>query len=164
MPRNSELELSLKIFKQCLEVGVFYKVHLEAFENTVTHKDRLWSFLKKKIRLHYWTAPPIGNVQILHFPFSLHWLPTCLLDVKSLELTQFGGYSFLTIKKGKGKSIYMHRLSWEKAGNSFNDFSVFMSIFLFSETIWTERKLVPWLKYWSYLQRHPCFLQPKDTV
>lgn len=47
IPRDSELELSLKMFKQCLKVGVFYNVHLEAFENTVTHKTRLWRFFKK---------------------------------------------------------------------------------------------------------------------
>lgn len=39
--------IKFKMFKQCLKVGIFYNVHLEAFENTITHKTRLWRFFKK---------------------------------------------------------------------------------------------------------------------
>lgn len=45
--KGLRIGIKLKMFKQCLKIGVLYKVHLEAFENTVTHKDRLWRLKKK---------------------------------------------------------------------------------------------------------------------
>lgn len=142
--------------------------------NFCTQKDRLWRLKerkkerkqnRKKKRASLQSSTFYRKCPGLTFPLqvllALQLLARCLEFRTGLNL---GTSLSLQLKWDRWKIVLCtnyHRLKQAVP------WMISLYTWLYSylvKTIWTKRRLVPRLKYWSYLHRYSCFLPTNGTV